>query len=161
MKKMLFALMLLLPATTVAAELEMKSGWVRLVPPVADSSAAYLTLANAGKETVTIVGVDSDAADMTMLHGMRMDNGRMQMFGLEKLDVPAHGEVSLEPGGSHIMLVGLKRALAEGDDVHLTLKYADGTTQLLTIKVVDARRNGMEQPMSHGMSHHGMGHDNP
>jgi len=154
MKKMLFALMLmLLPITSMAAELELKSGWVRLVPPVSDSSAAYLTLANTGDQAVTIVGVSSGVADMTMLHGMRMENGRMVMFGLDRLEVPAHGEVSLAPGGSHIMLVGLKSALTEGEEVQLTLKYADGTTQQLTVKVVDARQHGMGQPMSHGMGH--------
>jgi len=158
MKKMLFGLMLMLPVSTMAAELEMKNGWVRLVPPVSDSSAAYLTLANPADNPVTIVGVDSDAADMTMLHGMRMENGRMVMFALERLEVPAHGEVSLSPGANHVMLVGLKGALAEGEEVHLTLKYADGSTQQLTVRVVDARNQGMGQPMSPGM-HHGMGHD--
>ncbi|HXH73299.1 MAG TPA: copper chaperone PCu(A)C [Mariprofundaceae bacterium] len=151
MKKMLLIALLMLPFSAAAAELQVKDGWVRLVPPVADTTAAYVTLANPGDAPVVIVGVASDVAGMAMLHAMTMQNGRMEMSGLERLEVPAHGEVSLAPGGNHIMLMELKHALAAGDAVELTLQYGDGTTQKLTLKVVDARGHmGQGMGMHHG-----------
>jgi copper(I)-binding protein len=42
--------------------------------------------------------------------------------------VPARGEVSLRPGGLHLMLFGLAAPLAEGDTVQMTLTLDDGST---------------------------------
>lgn len=155
MKKMLWVVLMLLPFSATAAELQVKDGWVRLVPPVADTTAAYVTLVNPGDVKVTIIGVSSDVAGMAMLHTMTMQNGRMEMSELKRLDIPAHGEVALAPGGNHIMLMGLKHPLSAGESVELTLRYGDGTVQKLALQVVDARGHGMGRPMQHGMGHGG------
>lgn len=142
MKTLLWAICLLLPWSAMAAELDVKGGWVRLVPPVSDSTAAYLTLANPGNKAVRIVGVSADVAGSAMLHGMSMEGGRMKMFGMKSLDVPAHGKVSLTPGGSHVMLMDLAHPLADGDAVNLTFRFADGSKQTIRLNVVDTRGGG-------------------
>lgn len=155
MKKIWFILCMLLPFSAMAAELDLKDGWVRLMPPVADSTAAYLTLENHGNAAVTIVGVSSEAAGTAMLHGMSMKDGRMRMFELKSLEVPAHGKLALQPGGSHVMLMGLKKPLVEGQSVNLTLSYADGSSQSFGLKVVDARGSSMGTTMGGRMQHGG------
>jgi len=44
--------------------------------------------------------------------------------------------VKMEPGGVHVMLVGLRRALAVGDSVRLRLHFSDSTTVPVTVPVV-------------------------
>jgi len=51
----------------------------------------------------------------------------MKMRRVERIEIPAKGAVSLEPGGLHVMLIGLKRNLVPGDSVDLRLDLDDGT----------------------------------
>jgi copper(I)-binding protein len=52
-----------------------------------------------------------------------MDNGVMRMRPLEGLDVPKDGTVELKPGGTHVMLMGLKQPLQSGATLELDLKF--------------------------------------
>jgi copper(I)-binding protein len=55
---------------------------------------------------------------------MKMDGSIMRMRQLPGIDLPAGGAVALQPGGNHIMLIGLKAPLKEGDKFPLTLTFA-------------------------------------
>jgi len=140
MKRILFVLATLLfaqPAT--AAGLVARDAWVRLMPPVAQSSAAYMTLKNTTGSDISIIGVTTDAATSSDLHAMRMRDGRMVMFALDSVSIPSHGEFSFAPGGFHIMLMGLSRPLHEGDVVHIVLHLADGSSFTVQAPVRDMR----------------------
>jgi copper(I)-binding protein len=52
-----------------------------------------------------------------------MQDGVMRMRPVEALLVPAHGEAVLEPGGLHVMLMGLGDPLVEGNSLPLTLHF--------------------------------------
>jgi periplasmic copper chaperone A len=57
----------------------------------------------------------------------------MKMRAIEAVDVPAHGEAVLEPGGLHIMLIGLKAPLEEGKSFALTLEFENaGELEVMT-----------------------------
>jgi periplasmic copper chaperone A len=45
------------------------------------------------------------------------------MERVDKIVVPPGARVELKPGGYHLMLIGLTRALAPGQDVTLTLVF--------------------------------------
>ena len=67
---------------------------------------------------------------------MSLDNGIMRMRPLPNgLEVSAGGEASLAPGGNHIMLIGLKAPLKEGDRVPATLRFARAGTLTIHFKV--------------------------
>ena len=51
------------------------------------------------------------------------DNGVMKLRPLKAIDVKANGEATLKPGGMHVMLVGLKQPLKEGENFPLTLTF--------------------------------------
>jgi copper(I)-binding protein len=57
------------------------------------------------------------------LHEMKMDGDVMRMRQVAAVDVPAGGSVALEPGGLHVMLLGLKAPLKEGDRFPMTLRF--------------------------------------
>jgi copper(I)-binding protein len=85
--------------------------------PVAKAGAAYMTLVNDGQEPDRLIGVSAEIAGMSHLHETKSENGVMSMSAVDGLDVPAGGKVALQPGGLHVMMMGLK-APREGRQDH-------------------------------------------
>ena len=91
-----------------------------------DSGFAGNVATNHQDNTVTLQGAESPVADRVELHTHRMnDQGVMQMRPLGSVDIPAGGSVPFQPGGDHIMLMGLHQALSPGDRFPLTLQFSD------------------------------------
>ena len=161
---MLTALLLLLPLTA-QAETTVEGAWVRLPPPVADTAAAYMKIENHGDHDIEITGIETDVATSPEFHSMEMHDGMMNMKKMDKVIVPAHGEISFGPGGNHLMLIGLTRALKAGEHLMLTLKTSGGESIMVHAEVKDMRgsqKHGddhsghMKKDEEHG--HHGMHH---
>lgn len=90
------------------------------------NGAAYLVLRNRGTEADAVVDVETEAADAAELHTVTLDDGIMRMRAVDSVPVPPRAEAVFEPGGPHIMLVGIRQALAAGDTVDLTLRLRSG-----------------------------------
>lgn len=110
------------------------------VPAAPVNSAAYLVIRNGGREADALLAVETDIADTAELHSVSIANGVMRMRPVDSVAVPAGGEAVLEPGGLHVMLVGLHRGLADGDSVALTLRLRSGRTLQVTAPVMAAAR---------------------
>ncbi|HKI61947.1 MAG TPA: copper chaperone PCu(A)C [Mariprofundaceae bacterium] len=150
MKKLALALLLMLfTQTAYAADLVVEDAWVRLVPPVAENTAAYMLLRNTGADDVKLTGITCSLAASAGLHGMRMDGNRMAMFPLQEVIVPAGAEVSFAPGGKHIMLMGLKRPLKAGDALEMVLQTSAGETLKILATVRDMRMGHHHQGGMH------------
>jgi len=122
--------------------------WVRLVPPGVPNTAAYLGLRNNGDEDLWIVGGTSPVSEVTELHEHTMDAaGVMRMRKVSGIPVPAGSAVELQPGGLHVMLIGLTGPLAENARVPITLVTETGQTLHFEARV---RRGGLPE---HGASH--------
>ncbi len=107
--------------------LEIEDPYAWSVPPGQANTAAFMRIVNRGVAARALVGAKSDAAEVVELHTHTMEGGMMKMRRTEGIDVPGDGVVNLEPGGSHVMLIGLKRDLTPGDTVDLSLTLDDGT----------------------------------
>ncbi|MFC6672562.1 copper chaperone PCu(A)C [Marinobacterium aestuariivivens] len=116
----------LLLAAPAMADITASDVYVRAVPPGQMNSAAFMTLHNDGSEAVGLVAAGSAIAENVELHSHSMQDGVMRMRRIDRIDVPAHGRHSLEPGADHVMLIGLRGALQEGDSVELRLEFSDG-----------------------------------
>lgn len=128
-----------------APALQIQNAWVRLVPN--KTTAAYMVISNPSARPVKIVGFATPIATRTELHQTQfvdpndhlgMDHGNMQgmegaeltgMREVKEVVVPARGKLELKPGGTHLMLVGLKQTLRAGQKVRLTLRLEGGRTQ--------------------------------
>lgn len=130
MKNIVVAVILSLCAGWAQADsaLSVEGGWVRWVPPVSANSAAYFMLHNNGSSAMELIGADSDIARAVELHTVITEGELMRMQPLEKLAVPADDCVLFKPGSHHVMLIGLKQPLREGQEVELTLRFANGDT---------------------------------
>jgi len=98
--------------------------YARPTPPGARTGGVYLTIRNAGQARDQLVAAKSAAAQSVEIHSMQMEGNLMKMRAVRALDIPAGGEVTLGSGGYHVMLVGLSRPLAVGDEVPVTLTFA-------------------------------------
>jgi hypothetical protein len=102
------------------------SAWVREAPPTAHMLAAYMTLVNDGDKPRALVDVSSPAFAHVMLHESVTVDGVARMLHRDEIVVPAHGSVTLEPGGLHLMMPAPDTRLVAGDSVEFTLTFADG-----------------------------------
>ncbi len=97
--------------------------WSRAMPPNAPNGAAYFRVENHGGEPDRIVSARTDIAETVELHVHDMEGGMMKMRQVESIEVPAGGEVRLEPHGLHVMLFGLNQPLVDGESFKLTVVF--------------------------------------
>lgn len=129
-------------------EVVVEGAYVRAVPPGQSNSAAFLKISNKGSTDHALVAGSSSAAKAVELHTHTMDGGMMRMRQVEKIDVPAGETVSLQPGGLHLMLIGLQQKLVPKESITLTLRFEDGSET--TMKVPVHKLSMKMQPMDHG-----------
>ena len=109
------------------ATIEIARAWSRATPAAAPVGAGYLALTNRGAEKDRLIGGSTEVAARIEVHEMRMDNGVMKMRELpEGLEVKPGETVEMKPGGFHLMFVGLKRTLKEGERFKAQLLFAKG-----------------------------------
>ncbi|HET6631806.1 MAG TPA: copper chaperone PCu(A)C [Rhodanobacteraceae bacterium] len=115
-------------AGSAAAPLAVSNAWIRLLPGDLPAGG-YATLRNTGDQALRLTSAHSNAFRMVMLHQSTHGKGMESMHMVSGIDIPAHGEVTLAPGGYHLMLMHRSRSLKPGDTVTITLKLADGRQQ--------------------------------
>lgn len=98
--------------------------WSRATPGGAAVGAAYMVIKNNGGTAIKLVGGATSAADRVEVHTMTMEGDVMRMRPVvDGLEIPAGGAIELKPGANHLMLIGLKKKLTEGESIPLTLTF--------------------------------------
>lgn len=98
--------------------------WARATPGPAKAGAGYLDLKNSGTTADRLVKVESNLSNRTEIHTNIMEGGVMKMMHVEEgIELPLNGEVAFEPGGLHIMFMGLKAPFKEGEMLPVTLYF--------------------------------------
>lgn len=123
-------------------------GWARASIGSAPNSAAYMTLMTSGDAGDKLLGASSPAAEAAELHTHLMENGIARMRPVEAIEVAPGEPTVLEPGGLHLMLMGLKGKLEEGDAMPLTLTFEKAGEVTLDIPI-----RGIKGIMKHGEDH--------
>ncbi len=119
--------------------------YVRAVPPGQPNSASFMVLHNMGEKAGALTGASSPAAEVVELHTHTMEDGMMRMRKVEKIDLPAGEVVKLQPGGLHVMLIGLTQKLIPDEKISLTLVFEDGSS-----KQVEAPVRKLQMQMKQG-----------
>lgn len=135
MRKFLFLLLTLLAACTARAGISVSAAWVRALPPGVANTAAYMTLHNTGATDVELLGAASSVAGKVELHETMNHDGMMHMMHVRSVVIPAGGELKLESGGLHLMLMQLRAMPAAGTEVELQLRFSDGSELLVRAPV--------------------------
>lgn len=101
-------------------------GYARETLPGAGMSAAYLTLHNAGARGRSLQRVElpQQRGARVQMHSTVSEGGVSRMRPLAALELPPGQEITMAPGGIHLMLSGAE--LRAGSKVQLRLHFADG-----------------------------------
>lgn len=111
-----------LPVFAQQGGVTVTEAWSRASTPAAKTGAVYVTVTTGQADRLT--GASTAVAEMAGLHQSRMQNGVMEMRPVEAgLPVTPGAPIHMAPGGYHIMLMGLKQPLKQGEHVKLTLKF--------------------------------------
>lgn len=127
------------PAKT-SNHVEIIAPWARPTNPANNNSAAYFQIQNNSDREVNLINVSSDIANKVELHNSYIDEkGVSKMAKVDKLVIPAKGDITLKPGGMHVMLLDLKDKLEVGSRFDLFLYFDDKTQQKITIEVKNSK----------------------
>ena len=123
--------------TTDENSLKVSAAWARASYSSNSNSAAYMSINNPTDAQITILGASSmSAANNVELHKSFVDElGVSRMTSIDKIVVPSKSIISLAPGGIHIMLFDLKKALKIGDKFKITLDIEDSYPVIVDVKV--------------------------
>lgn len=152
-----FAAMLLFASTHAllahgfkAGDLEIGHPWSRATPAGAKVAAGYLTLKNNGSQPDRLVSIQSNVSEKAEIHEMAVDaKGVMTMRQVtDGVEIPAGGEVALKPGSYHIMFMGLKAPVKQGEKFSGTLTFEKAGTVTVEF-AVDAMGGQSQDHSSH------------
>lgn len=143
LKSLSLALTLMIGLVTAAAAqtpaIQVDQPWARA--SAGKTGAVYMTIKNSGSSDDQLIAVATPAADRAQMHIEINDNGVMKMRPISAIDVKASSSVTLAPGGLHVMLVGLKQPLTEGQRFPLTLTFAKAGK--IDVTVITAKAGAM------------------
>ncbi|MBX3619719.1 MAG: copper chaperone PCu(A)C [Rhizobacter sp.] len=132
---------------------EFKAGAIRIGHPYARATAAgqptgggFLTLDNTGSTPDRLLSASAEVSASVELHSMKMEGDVMRMRQVDGIELPAGKAVELKPGGLHIMFVGLKAPLKQGDKFPLKLSFEKAGEVTVTVNVEGA---GASHEMKH------------
>ena len=145
---------------TLAAAHDAKVGDIHIDHPYATPSlagvttgAAYLvSLENNGKTPDKLVQATTTVCASVEMHSMTVDTqGVMRMRQVDGIALAPNASVKMAPGsGYHLMLVGLKRPLKDGDAFPMTLQF-ERAGKIEVKVVVQAPHASAEMPAMPGM----------
>lgn len=127
-----FISLLLVGVSPLASGHGYQLGDLKIIHPWAMPTAAsmhggaggmgFVIVRNAGQKADKLLSVSAAITQKIEIHqNLKGAQPAMQQTG--SLDIPASADVRLEPGGSHLMLMGLEKPLVEGDHFPITLQF--------------------------------------
>jgi copper(I)-binding protein len=141
---LLVASLTLLTITTTHARdyktgaLDVADPWSRATPKGASVAAGYMKISNSGTAPDRLISGSSDVASKFEVHEMTMENGVAKMRPVNGgLEIKPGQTVELKPGSFHVMFVGLKKPLANGDHIKGTLVFEKAGTLNVEFDVHD------------------------
>ena len=153
MRSILAALVLILPLPALAHDyrigtLSIAHPTTPETPPTARSAAGYMSITNEGDEADALVSIDSELPSAS-IHRSEVVDGIATMSPVVRLEIPARETVTLEPGGLHVMFMGLEAPLTAGGRLPATLVF-ERAGPIEVIFQVEPRGGGTD----HGHEHH-------
>lgn len=99
--------------------------WARATPPGATSGAIYGRFANHSETPITIDQIELVQARHVMIHRTVVEQGVTRMIH-EDVEIPPGGSVIFEPGGLHVMVMGLASPFVEGCRYPIKISWSHG-----------------------------------
>ena len=109
--------------------------WGRPSPSSAENAAFYMQLDGAAEDDL-LVSASSSACSVVELHETQMSDGVMSMQHLPQgIPVPAGATVALEPGGLHVMCMGVQSPFTVGDMIEVGLEFENSGSMTVEAEI--------------------------
>ena len=138
-------------ANDMVGDIMVEQAWSRASAGLVGNGAAFMIVSNEGLAADRLLKAASPVAEKVELHTHVMEDGVMKMRPVDGIDLNPGAMVELKPGGFHVMLLGLKAPLVEGNTFPLTLTFAKAGT--LTTDVVIKGVSSMGDMPAHDHQH--------
>ncbi len=126
----------LMASTAHADSVSIENARAFATAPTAMAGGGFLTITNTGDQDDTLIGIRADFPRVE-LHTTEFTDGVARMMHLDAIPVPAGETVSLEPGGLHVMFMGLRgNPLEEGETIPATLIFENAGEVEITFDIV-------------------------
>lgn len=114
--------------------------WSRATPKGAQVGAGYLSIENTGAAD-RLISAECACSASTEIHMMKRDGDIMQMHQMaDGLVIPANDTYQLQPGGVHLMFIGLKYQLITEQSIKVRLTFERAGSMDVEFKVAPLRR---------------------
>ena len=144
-------------AEVAIGDITVSNAWTRATPPNAMAGGGFLVITNKGASDDKLVAATAPVTDRTELHEMAVIDGVMKMRQMESgIPVPAGATVELKPGGLHVMFMGIKQPLKEGETLPVTLTFEKAGTVTVDMPIAKIGAKEMNHDMHGGHGGHGM-----
>jgi copper(I)-binding protein len=107
----------------LAGELTVTGAWARTTPPGIPMGAAYLTIRNDTKKSDRLLKLKASVGTKAEVHRTEVIEGIARMREVSVLHLAPGERAELAPGGMHVMLMGLRKPLVEGQTFELELLF--------------------------------------
>lgn len=124
-------------ATTDSPEITVTGQWARQSPMATDMGAAYMTVESNAEDELIGASVDMSVAMMTEVHETVSVDGGMKMQEVASIKVSPDQAIVMEPGGFHVMLMGLVKPLEIGQTIQVTLKFSKSGDKVIDVPVLE------------------------
>jgi iron complex outermembrane receptor protein len=122
--------------------------WSRPTAPGMSMGVAYFSLENRGSADDVLLHASTAAATRVEFHQTTFNEGIARMRPLTQVVLPAGKTVKVEPGGIHMMLVGLQKPLESGAQVPLTLEFRDAGKIVVMLNIEHRDQVSLENEMT-------------
>ena len=122
-------------SAAASGALSFEGAWVRASIGSSKVSAVYFVVTNRGDAVDRLLGVEADRAGHAMIHRSVLENGVIRMRHVDAIELAPGESVRLEPGGLHVMLMGVASPLEAGESISLTLVFERAGKRVLSVPV--------------------------
>lgn len=129
------ALGLLAAVPAFAGELAVTDAWSRTTPPGIPMGVAYLKIHNDTAKPDRLFKLEASVAPRAEIHRTEVIEGVARMRQVSVLHIAPGERVEFAPGGLHVMLMGLKQPLAEGQTFELQMLFEVAGPRKVTVTV--------------------------
>ncbi len=110
-------------------DIEILHPWTRETAIGIKVGSGYLYIINHGNIPDRLISVSTKGVQTTEIHSMAVVNDIMKMEKMHHgIEIPGNGEVTLKPGGDHIMFMGLSQPFKRGDKISAKLTFEKAGT---------------------------------
>jgi periplasmic copper chaperone A len=134
-RNLALAAALITASASALCDVKIENAWARASVPGQQATGVFMRIT--ASEPTRLVGVATPAAGVAEVHEMKMEGDVMRMRRVAAVDLPVGRAFELKPGGHHLMLQDLRKPLAAGSQVPVTLVFrnARGVESRLALTV--------------------------